>query len=220
MTALVSSAQSVLLSLPYPALQDYTQYIYNITADSSTTILTFLFRQDPTYWGFDNISLKDSFGNELMVNGGFETGDTTGWLQVRQQGLAMDGVVVPSTVGTTADDSEEENYYWVDGEVEGVDGLAQAIATVTGQTYTLSFWLAGSGGSSSGSQFASFDAWSGAPVSTFGGKVMLYNSQPTADLIAGIAPLPEPSTLAQTSLGGLAMLWQFRRRNKSPATIL
>jgi len=212
MTTLVSSAQSALLSLPYPALQDYTQYIYNLTANSSTTYLTFLFRQDPTYWGFDNVSLIDSFGKELMVNGGFETGDTTGWIQVRQQGLAVDGVVVPSTVGTTADDSEEGNYYWVDGSVEGVDGLAQAIATVTGQTYALSFWLAGSGGSSSGSQFASFDAWVGAPVSTVGGEVMLYNSQPTADLVAAVGAVPEPSTLALAVLGGLAMLWQFRRQ--------
>ena len=177
-----------------------------MVATNATTWLTVFFRQDPAYWGFDNVALTDTNGINVMANGGFETGDLTGWMAVGQQGLPAGGTVFNGSPGTTTMNSQEGNFFWRDGAVGGVDGVAQGISTIVGDTYTLSFWLAADGGST-----ASFDAFIGAQVSTYNGNVILYNGQ---QAIGGgdVTPTPEPSTLALAGLGGLGMLWQFRRR--------
>jgi len=200
-----ASAQSDVLSLQNSPQQDYTFYSYDVTATNATTWLTVFFRQDPAYWGFDDVSLMDTNGNNLIVNGGFETGDLTGWESVGQQGLPAAGRVTAGTPGTTTRNSHSGNYYWYDGAVGGVDGIAQGISTVVGQDYTLSFWLSGDGGS-----IASFDAFIGAQVSTFNGIPILYNGEQPTD--GGGVTTPEPSTLALSAVGGLAMLLKFRRR--------
>jgi hypothetical protein len=77
----------------------------------------------------------------LLVNGGFETGDFTGWTTTG----ATDFV---SVAGGT---SGNPNFYPVPhtGTYAASYGpeteayLEQSLATVAGQTYTLSFWLAG-----------------------------------------------------------------------------
>ena len=84
------------------------------------------------------------------------------------------------------------------------------ITTVAGQTYTLSFWLAGSGGSSSGSQCAGFDALVGAPVAAYEGNAILYSEFAVG--MGVVAPVPEPSTLVLSAVGGLGTLLLFRRR--------
>jgi hypothetical protein len=95
-----------------------------------------------------------------------------------------------------------------------VDGIAQGIPTVVGDSYTLSFWLAGDGraiGDISGNNYASFDAFIGAQVSTYDGNVILYDGQ-QATGGGDVTPTPEPSTLALSVMGGLGGLLLFRRR--------
>src|ERR1700690_238926 len=194
-------AQTDVLSLQDSPQQDYTYYSYDVTATNSTTWLTVFFRQDPAYWGFDDAALTDTNGNNLIVNGGFETGDLTGWVSVGQTNLPFGGQVYTGigSPGTTTRSPHSGTYYWFDGVVGGVDGVAQSISTVVGQDYVLSFWLAGDGGS-----IASFDAFIGAQVSTYNGIPILYNGeQPTG---GGNVTTPEPSTLALAAVAGIGLL--------------
>jgi autotransporter-associated beta strand protein len=127
-----------------PADGVYQNYTYVVQADSSATTLSFLFRNDPSYSQLDNVSLTVAGGStNLLMNGDFENG-----------GYAGDGVTIPNnwiSIGTPGlgaagslyqGDAESGQYAWNDGAVGGHDGLAQTIATVSGQSYDLSFWFA------------------------------------------------------------------------------
>jgi len=203
--AVTAQAQTSVLSLADSPGQPYTQYVSSFTATTSQTYLTFFFRQDPAYWGFDNVSFTDGNGNNLAANGSFETGDLTGWMAVGQQGLPAGGQVTSGDLGTSSYNAEDGSYFWRDGAVGGVDGVAQLVSTTVGQNYTLSFWLAGDGGAT-----ASFDAYVGAAVSTYDGNTILYNG---SQISGGgdVTPAPEPTTLALAGLG-IAGLIAARRR--------
>lgn len=85
----------------------------------------------------------------LVVNGGFETGDFTGWIQSGNLGFTfVDGN--PHSGNDAA---------WL-GPI-GSDGfLSQILATTPGQSYSLDFWLYSFGGTPN-----DFSArWNGTPV--------------------------------------------------------
>lgn len=72
----------------------------------------------------------------LVTNGGFETGDFSGWTQFDNTGFsAVDtGAVRSGTFGAGF------------GPVESTGGIFQTLSTVAGQAYDISFWLVGFGG--------------------------------------------------------------------------
>jgi hypothetical protein len=71
----------------------------------------------------------------LVVNGGFETGDFTGWTQGGNTGFM--GV---------SDEFAYSGDYGAYFGAEGSDGsLSQTLTTVVGTSYTLSFWLENDG---------------------------------------------------------------------------
>jgi hypothetical protein len=74
---------------------------------------------------------------ELVQNGGFETGDLTGWTEIGNWNTAFNGVngSLPHT-GT---------YELIDGNypASGLAGVSQQLATVSGQTYDISLYLDG-----------------------------------------------------------------------------
>lgn len=82
------------------------------------------------------MSAAPSQAAELVSNGGFETGDFTGWTQFGNS--AWDAVRHFGFAGSHA------AYF---GPVERVGGISQSLATVVGQTYNISFALANDGGS-------------------------------------------------------------------------
>jgi len=85
-----------------------------------------------------------AFGQNLVTNGSFETGDFTGWNVT--PGTLEEVVTGPFYVYTGAEDG---NYYSVWGNVGSDGSISQTITDTAGQQYVLSFWLAAVGDSPS-----------------------------------------------------------------------
>lgn len=169
---------------------------------------------------------------DLIVNGGFETGDFTGW--------SLDHEAFPFSVGT-------EPSYPVHGgsyaaQIAGFENdqnvLSQAIAgSSAGQNYTLSFWflqanpepnglavqwngntIYSEANSGHGYQFYSF-----AVVGTGSDTVSFfaYNNPSFAyldDVKLDVSAVPEPSTWAMMIFGFLSVGYMtYRRRNQARA---
>ncbi len=105
-------------------------YSYTFTATQSITPISFLFRNDPSFFNFDNASIT-SGGANLFTNGSFSSGGMPplGWKKVGTDVLRHAGIV--------------ENQSWYDGSVDGFSGISQNINTVIGASYTIEFDLSG-----------------------------------------------------------------------------
>jgi hypothetical protein len=77
---------------------------------------------------------------DLVVNGGFETGDFTGWTV---NGL---GVHVEASGGRGGYAPHTGNFYAALGTFGGLGTLSQTFADTAGQPLTISLWLASNGG--------------------------------------------------------------------------
>jgi acyl-coenzyme A thioesterase PaaI-like protein len=118
--------------------QSYTEYTYTYTATMAKTWLTFEFRNDPSFWALDDISVTNAGGTNVIVNGGFETGTLSPWTLYDPSNLSNAGTVETGYAHTGT-------YSYVDGAVDGTDGISQGFSSVAGQTYTISFWLENTG---------------------------------------------------------------------------
>src|SRR5262245_3989853 len=161
---------------------------------------------------------------ELVVNGGFETGNFTGWTQFGN--TAFTGVL-----GGLVPHSGSFGAFF--GPIGSNGGIFQSLATVPGQTYQLSFWFSSSGGSPTFFQAS----WAGAalvsltnpPPSGFTQFSFIVTATAAAtdlrftfrndpdfhflDDVSVVAPVPEPlSLLGWGLLGGAACLITRRWR--------
>jgi len=73
-----------------------------------------------------------------VVNGGFETGDLSGWTQFGNTG--------GTSVMVCGAGCAESGAYGVNfGAVFTPGGIEQTLATISGQSYNISFWLLNNG---------------------------------------------------------------------------
>jgi hypothetical protein len=86
-----------------------------------------------------------SVGQNTLLNGGFETGDFTGWTLV---GDTSDGALIYNGVVNSTFTNQAGLHYYHSGAYGAALGergflatLSQPVATVPGQSYLLSFWL-------------------------------------------------------------------------------
>lgn len=88
-----------------------------------------------------NIMVEVEVGQSIVVNGGFETGDFTGWT------LMGDTITYHNVCNIVATDADYPgvvhtgDYGAFLGEIGYAASLSQALPTVPGQIYLVSFWL-------------------------------------------------------------------------------
>ena len=112
----------------------WTQYSFSFIPVEAETTVTFGFFNEPGGWLFDDASLvRAAVPNlQLMTNGGFETGNLTGW------NLSPNGV--SEFIGHVGAFPHSGMYSYVDISPY-FETISQTIATTPGQVYDLSFSL-------------------------------------------------------------------------------
>lgn len=201
-------------SNPGPTPTQYTLYSTSFTADQSTTLVSFAFREAPAYWGFDDVSVVANGGStNLLTNPGFESsggavatnfpgGGWGRWIQ------AIDTSAIGEVASNTQpygcnQGARTGTLFWCDGSVQGYDALYQSVPTIAGHTYTASFYLQ----DDSGSSF--FDTANDPTDPSIDVLVYAGDTLPVGSIPIGV---PEPATWALFGLGALAALFMRRRR--------
>src|SRR5579862_229680 len=181
-------------------------------------------------------SAASAQAQNLVANGGFETGDFSGWTRTGNQNFmfvttAFDGIA-----------PHGGSYQAVAGPQSAVGSLSQSLATQVGKQYDITFWVANYGLTPN-----SFDA-------TFGGNTLLvfngigalpyteytYTETATAPATTlqfdfqqpnaywylddvSVEVVPESSTISLLVFGGLPLLglvfWRSRRARKGSGAL-
>jgi hypothetical protein len=198
-----------------PITTTYTNYTITFTATFAKTDLRFELRNDPGWFGLDDISMLDNTtpSGQLVVNGGFEggvdgLGNPTGWTFTPNPSANFASGVVqgPNCSGYPGLGPRTGSFMWCDASVGTYDTLDQNIVTTIGDSYTVSFWLA--------SIFdipvvTNFQQLSTNDANPNGADVLVY-----ALAVPPPSPIPEPISvlLLGSGLAGIGLLG--RRRAK------
>jgi PEP-CTERM motif-containing protein len=120
----------------------FQPYSASFLAGVTTTQISFAFREDPSFLELDNVSVTTGGGPNLLTNGNFEGGGVlvggvlvpTGWTALNAFGALAAGEL-GSGCGVGG------SHCWVDGSIQGYDGLNQSITTAIGTSYDVTFSL-------------------------------------------------------------------------------
>jgi alpha-tubulin suppressor-like RCC1 family protein len=96
-----------------------------VLATNSSTVIQFGFQNDYGYFGLDDVRLLPQ--PDLVLNGGFETGDFTGW--------------TPSALGSIDLSAPHSGNYGAALGGQNLGYLSQTLATTPGATYRVSLWM-------------------------------------------------------------------------------
>jgi len=138
-TAILSNSVTILLYLSNVSAFSYTYYQYSFVATSTNTTMMLAFRQDPSFWCLDDISVGYN-GIQMWRDGGFESSPLTQYYRY----CNPSGATSSGTISTNCVHSGSYSFY--DGSVGFSDYMSQSFTTVIGATYNISFWLSNLGG--------------------------------------------------------------------------
>src|SRR5262245_55999899 len=79
----------------------------------------------------------------LVINGGFETGDFTGWTQFGNTGFTG---VQGSFAGVSPHEGSFQAFF---GPVGSIGGISQTLSVIPGNTYDIDYWVHNFGGTPS-----------------------------------------------------------------------
>ena len=180
----------------------WTPYSFNFTASSTLTNLTFAFRDDPAYLSLDNIVMTTGASSNLVTNGDFEQGPNgqhapVGWTYVNEYGASAAGIV-SSNAGVGG------SYGYYDGAVGSYDAITQAISTVVGSVYNVSFML------NEDSEQSTYSATSVGPLSGINLAVYAQEGIPGPASSA----VPEPASWMMMIVGFGAVGYAARRNRR------
>ncbi|UJR19442.1 hypothetical protein I4U23_022572 [Adineta vaga] len=143
-TSLLSGIQ--MISNCYPCNNySYFQFIYNYTDIASRTVLAFSLRRETLYFGVDTVSVQDyaALGTELLVNGGFDTGNISPWVYCNQNNQSnTGGVTANNTISYNGFTyfSQSGPYFYLGGSNVSADYLTQTVPTTAGHVYRVGIW--------------------------------------------------------------------------------
>ncbi|CAF1392098.1 unnamed protein product [Rotaria sordida] len=133
---LSKNSTTELLSLTNSPTFNYTRFSFIYYATSNRTLLSFAFRQDPSYWCLDDISVKlNNTNTNILVNGDFETGVLTGYSICNQNSSRFSGGI------SAIQCAHNGQHGFYDGSYANFDYLWQVLTTIPGKYYEISFWL-------------------------------------------------------------------------------
>ena len=185
----------------------YAQYSVDFLATLTNTDITFAFRNDPYFTAMDDVVVQDltNPSGNIILNGGFETGDLTDWTYSNSFGVTFGGVVNGPGLCANLLPANSGSYEWCDGAVQGYDAIDQTIPTTIGDQYQISFWM---DVSPNGGLFQQLSTNGDITDNQGNGIDTLVYAQ------AGLPPaaVPEPASLFLMGTGLLACASALRRK--------